>query len=616
MRFSIAGIFMVCMLSVSLKAQESPPERPLAVIRRIGDKLIRDTPFRYQLTVRPVNHTLNGLFTVDFGRSLMTGKPAVAYAYTRLTAAADQLLTLQLEHNDGCKIWLNGQEIYAKRGDHTIALHHDERSIELPGTVQLQLRKGENQLLIKSETRGQEWRVYLQPPSRKGAISTESVRYPEIGLRHVPDVRNEVAALSNWLIIGPFANPATAGGRSGLDQVHEPEQDIRFGHMYAGLDGPVTWTIPKTDVLGDLIDPKPWGTNYHWNYHNGGVAWAMQQLAELSGERQYDDYAARFCDFQLASIPFVRHQVQTLNAVTSANYHLVDTPLLDFTLAPSLPFIYRLRQNQNFANRADYVAFIDGMLRYARDEQLRLPGSTIYTRTTPEKYTTWADDMFMGIPFLVQASQYAADPAQRKAFLDDAAGQITGFNRQVWDPDANLYMHARYSNRPVKLPHWSRANGWAVWATTEVLMHLPVSHPDYKPILAHYRKHIESLAALQDKSGFWFNVADRPDSQKEVSGTAIFVMGIARGIRYGWLDAARYKPIALKGWEALKTRIDPDGTVHDICMGTMCSEDVSYYLNRPFYDNDTHGLFAVLFAGLELEKMLNASSTTPTGRKQ
>jgi hypothetical protein len=35
----------------------------------------------------------------------------------------------------------------------------------------------------------------------------------------------------------------------------------------------------------------------------------------------------------------------------------------------------------------------------------------------------------------------------------------------------------------------------------------------------------------------------------------------------------------------------------------MCSEDVNYYLERPFYDNDTHGLFAVLFAAIKMSKL-------------
>jgi rhamnogalacturonyl hydrolase YesR len=373
--------------------------------------------------------------------------------------------------------------------------------------------------------------------------------------------------------------------------------------MYSGLDAPVTWTIPKIEILGNLIDPLPWGTNYNWNYHNGGTAWAMQLLAEATGERKYAEYANRFCDFHLEGIPFVGHQVKTLNAVESANHWIIETPLLDFTLAPSLPFIYRLRQEPAFAKRAMYADWVGRMLKYAREEQVRLPGIGIYTRTTPVKYTTWVDDMFMGIPFLVQAALYANDEKSRRAFFDDAASQTLAFNSQVWDADAELYMHARYFGNPAKLPHWSRCNGWAIWAMSEVLLHLPAEHPQRPAILEHFRRHARSLARLQDASGFWFNVLNRPDSPKEVSGTAIFVMAMARGVTHGWLEAAVYRPVVEQGWRALETQIEDDGTVHGICMGTMCTEDVEYYVQRPFYDNDTHGLFAVLFAGIEVARM-------------
>lgn len=246
------------------------------------------------------------------------------------------------------------------------------------------------------------------------------------------------------------------------------------------------------------------------------------------------------------------------------------------------------------------------MMKYARDEQIRLPGSSIYTRVTPEEYTTWVDDMFMGIPFLVQASLYAKDDATRKVFLDDAASQVIDFIPQVFDQKSNLYMHAHYSKRPeVKMPHWSRANGWATWAMSDVLKVLPTSHPKYKSILKQYRSHLEEVIKWQDKSGFWFNVLEYPESKPEVSGTAIFVMSIARGINYGWLDGKKYRPILEKAWKALASQVEEDGTVHNICMGTMCSEDVNYYINRPFFDDDTHGSFAVMFAGIDVYKMLN-----------
>ena len=575
---------------------------PLAVVKLIGDKLVRDTQFKYRLSIPANNTRLDGLHFVDFGRTFGLGQPAVAYAYTHLTAESDCEMILETAHNDGCKIWVNGRLVYEKRGKHTLELRFEERGVEMSDEFTLQLKKGENSLLIKSETSGNEWVVYLQPPGLKGAVVSQSVNYPEIGLKSVPNIDKKIAELTNWIIIGPFANSSG----NGITTSFAPEKEIVFGKMYEGASGPVTWAIPKVEILGDLIDPLPWGTNYTWNYHNGGVAWAMQQLSEVTGEKKYSRYAKDFCDFHINGVPFVTYQVEILRALNSANKGFLYSPLLDFTLAPALPFIYRLRKEQTFDNRMAYVNYINRMLKYARDEQVRFPGSNIYTRLTPEKYTTWVDDMFMGIPFLVQAAQYAGTPEERTAFLNDAASQTVRFNDQVWDKKAGLYMHARYSERDVRLPHWSRANGWGIWATTEVLKVLPKDHPYYKVILDHYRKHVGALATLQNKNGFWLQVLDRPDSHEEVSGTAIFTMAIARGINNGWLNAKKYKPCVLKGWEAIKTQIEPDGTVHNICYGTMCSEDVNYYMNRPFYDNDTHGLFAVLFAGIEVNALIGS----------
>ncbi|HWR99977.1 MAG TPA: glycoside hydrolase family 88 protein, partial [Prolixibacteraceae bacterium] len=559
---------------------------PLAVVRLIGDKLVRDTPFNYRLTLQGNNSKLNGLQFVDFGRTFGQGKPAVAYAYTQLTSADDTEITLQTAHNDGCKIWVNSGLVYEKQGRNPLNLRFEERSVEMDEHFTVKLKKGANNMLIKSETYGNEWVIYFQPPSSKGAVVTRSVSYPEIGLKSVPGIDQKIAGLTNWLVIGPFANP----DGKGIGTVYAPEKEIVFGKMYEGAVSPVTWTIPKIEILGDFTDPLPWGTNYTWNYHNGGVAWAMEQLAEVTGDAKYNQYATNFCDFHINGAPFVNYQVKTLRAVNSANNGFLFSPLLDFTLAPALPFIYKLRKEPSFGNRDLYIKYIDRMMKYAKDEQVRFPGSNIYTRLTPEKYTTWVDDMFMGIPFLVQAAQYASTPEERKQFLDDAANQAVRFNEQVWDKEARLYMHAKYSEKDVKLPHWSRANGWGIWATTEVLKVLPKNHPNYKILLAHYREHVDALVALQNKNGFWLQVLDRPDSREEVSGTAIFTMAIARGVTNGWLNAKKYRPFVQKGWEALKTQIEPNGTVHNICYGTMCSEDVNYYLERPFYDNDTHGL--------------------------
>ncbi|MDD4921291.1 MAG: glycoside hydrolase family 88 protein [Bacteroidales bacterium] len=570
---------------------------PLSVAKLIGDKLVRDTPFAYRLELATDNKVFNGMQMVNFGRNFQVSGKTTAYAYTQLQVNQNMEMDIQLGHNDACTIWLNGQQVYQNNQEQELKLIHDERSIELPFHFIAKLKKGINSLLIKSVTNRPDWKIFMQPPSDKGAVLDKQKVYPEIGLSKMSRIDSRVSSITNWLIMGPFR------GDKGLDGLLSPKNEIVFGDVYQGGNGPVAWDIPRINVVGNFINPLPWGTNYNWNYHNGGVALAMKMLGEMSGEKKYEKYANDFCDFQLRSIPFLKYETETVGQVSVPNGLLINTPLLDFTLAPSLPFIYRLRSDSSFQNRKDYKQFVDKMLNYARNEQIRLPGSVIYTRTTPKKYTTWVDDMFMGIPFLVQAALNASTEADRKYFFDDASNQVLGFNKQVWDAQAGLYVHARYSDSDEKLVHWSRANGWGIWATSEVLLHLPKNHPNYKPILKHFQNHVESLVRFQDSDGFWRNVLDHPKSRQEVSGTAIFTMAIARGIREGWISGKKYRPVVQKAWNAISSQVEKNGTVHNICYGTMCSSDVNYYLNRPFYDNDTHGLFAVLFAAMEVKKM-------------
>ncbi len=64
----------------------------------------------------------------------------------------------------------------------------------------------------------------------------------------------------------------------------------------------------------------------------------------------------------------------------------------------------------------------------------------------------------------------------------------------------------------------------------------------------------------------WHQVLNHPESYEESSCTAMFILGIARGVNNGWLDKS-YSEYALKGWNALSKKID-NGIVHGICRGT------------------------------------------------
>jgi unsaturated rhamnogalacturonyl hydrolase len=76
---------------------------------------------------------------------------------------------------------------------------------------------------------------------------------------------------------------------------------------------------------------------------------------------------------------------------------------------------------------------------------------------------------------------------------------------------------------------------------------------------------------------------------------------MARGIRLGWIDRATYQPIANRGWAAVAARVNPDGTVKDVCSGTGAQATKDYYLNRPVINGaDDRGGAMALLAAVEM----------------
>ncbi len=579
-------------------------EKPLTIVKIVADKIVRETLFKFQLVLAPNTSQFDCIQFVDFGRTFGLGKPGVAYALSQLVSKVDTAFTIQVSHNDGLKIWINGRVVYTKDGARKVNIKPRERDIALDDEFHVKLKKGVNSILVKSETRGNEWIFYLQP---KGALLEDrKPGSPNLTLDGMPQVSPDIAKLTNWLVVGPFDDHENNGNYTGLSHNYGPEDGLEVGKLYSAGIKNTTWTIPKIEIFGDVIDAKPfWGTYYNWNYHAGGVAWAMAHLSEATGDQKYSDFSNNWTDFMLDKKPFVGYQVNTLNGFQSIDHQLFDTPLLDFTAAPALPFIYRLVEHKQFEKRGQYEALVKTIKEYVVHQQIRLPGGN-FARETPEKYTTWVDDMFMGIPFIVQAALETKNPKEKEALLNDAANQILAFDKQLFDPAVNLYQHAQFTAHKEKFPYWSRANGWGIWATTEVLMNLPENHPKRKEIMSYYCKHVDALVNLQNQqTGFWYNVLNRPDSYQELSGTAIFTMAIARGINNGWLDRAKYEKSALLGWKAIVSSVDNDGTVHNICVGTMTSQDVNYYINRPKIDDDSHGMIGLIFAGIEMDKLIS-----------
>lgn len=551
---------------------------------KVADRVLQDVRFYYNLKLAGEKDYWV-VETVDFSRNFC--QKGTAYAMSTIVADVDKTVKLSLVNYGACQIILNGKTVWNNPGMSERDFRYIERDFILKGEVDLHLNKGINKILIKSlAPQSGKWKVHLRPHGFKFTLT---------GLK---EVEKSLSDVSKWLIIGTF-----------------PEDDFRkntvienefvTGKMYKGYAGEwISWMIPRLDIVAANAEiHQPWGEGYTaFNYHAAGLAMAMEMLGNYTGLDAYSGYCRTYCDFFIEKRKYMAYQKYVVNAFNAWDHKLVEGYLLDYTSAPLLPYAEVLLNTEPEKRKPEYIALFNEMQDYLDHVQTRTPEGN-FNRINPVKHTVWVDDMYMSLLFLVQSSRLTNDKEMKMKRLTEAAEMVFAFNKYVYHPEFGLYQHAQFTDKPAKLPFWSRGNGWALWAVTNILSELPKNHPLYKKLLKHYREHVEGITTWQDKSGLWHNLLNVPESYLETSGTAIFTLCIARGIMNGWLNGKKYTPIVEKGWAGIETMIDEQYQVHGITVGTNGTTDINYYLERPTALNDCHGLFPVIIAAIQVDKL-------------
>lgn len=249
---------------------------------------------------------------------------------------------------------------------------------------------------------------------------------------------------------------------------------------------------------------------------------------------------------------------------------------------------------------AGAFAFLDAwvLARNSAAQKVGMEVAPLMLPQAPEevvRYATgWTDDMFMVSSVLsrIGSVEYSATVGKL----------LTTYAGKLQRPDG-IFIHA------IDGPHaWGRGNGFALLGVTEALTYLPAGWSDRARVLDIYRKHVAALAKLQSDDGSWRQVVDEPTSYRELTVTAMTTAAMARGARLGWIDRSTYEPIINRGWNAVASRVNPDGTVKDVCSGTGVGPTEEYYLNRPVVNgaDDRGGAMALLVA-IEVELLRRPS---------
>lgn len=108
---------------------------------------------------------------------------------------------------------------------------------------------------------------------------------------------------------------------------------------------------------------------------------------------------------------------------------------------------------------------------------------------------------------------------------------------------------------------------------TERMIHINKSQID-----ENLRSQAAALKKYQCEDGMWRTIIDDSTSYKEASATAGFAYGLLKALRKGFLGE-EYRGMAQKALEAVKSRIDEDGTVLDVSYGTPVFDSAEEYKN-------------------------------------
>jgi unsaturated rhamnogalacturonyl hydrolase len=246
--------------------------------------------------------------------------------------------------------------------------------------------------------------------------------------------------------------------------------------------------------------------------------------------------------------------------------------------------------------------WIDNYVNWVASRQFRL-GDGTFARNQPMANSVWLDDLYMSVPCLAQMGAITG----YRHYFDDAVWQIFQFHSRMFVGQNNLWMHGWIQEMsPHPAFHWARANGWAMMAMAELLTELPTNHPQRAQLLNIFRAHATALRDVQAPSGLWHQLLDRPESYEETSSSAMFVFAIARGIRYGWLSNSTFRPVVIRGWNGVISKVNAIGQVEGTCIGTGLGWDDTFYFNRPTSVDAAHGYGPIFLAGADLIYLLRA----------
>lgn len=271
-------------------------------------------------------------------------------------------------------------------------------------------------------------------------------------------------------------------------------------------------------------------------------------------------------------------------------------------------------QTRNADDQCCGQTYIDLYLIDKKEERIKDIKASIDLMVASDKVSdwTWIDALQMAMPVFAHLGVIYQDNRYfEKMYQLYTHSKTKEGGTGLYNPEEKLWWRDKDFLPPYKTPagkncYWARGNGWIVAALVRVLSIMPENAPhraEYEKMLLDM---LSALLPLQREDGYWnVSLTDPTDfGGKELTGTALFIYGMAWAVNTGLVRSKTYNTSITKAWNALQSEcLHQDGFLGYV-QGTgkepKDGQPVTYTSKPDFED---YGLGCFLLAGTEIYKM-------------
>ncbi|MEO7309938.1 MAG: glycoside hydrolase family 88 protein [Chitinophagaceae bacterium] len=351
---------------------------------------------------------------------------------------------------------------------------------------------------------------------------------------------------------------------------------------------------------GQTVEEAQASRPANWNYEIGVVLMGFERLWKITSDKSYIDYAKHIIDHFITADGSIRTYVQD-------EYNSDNIP-------PGRQLLYldELYKDAKYKTAATTL----------RNQIAWQPRNRVGGFWHKLKYPSqmWLDGLYMVEPFY---ANYAVVHQQPEDF-NDIINQFVWMEKYSRDTATGLLYHGwdesklqRWANPKTGLSpeFWSRSIGWYIMALVDVLDYIPAKHPRRNELVQILKRLSKAIIAFQDKpNGVWWQVTNKGGKEGnylESSATAMFVFGLAKAVRMGYISKT-YLPAVNKAYAGMIkefVRQDAAGKYHYIQavagagLGGIPYRDGSYdyYIKEPKRDDDLKAIGPFMQACIEME---------------